>query len=111
MDLPHKFKIAISGCPNTCTRPQTTDIGIHGDARLVDGEKRTGYTFYLAGYGGRTPRAGFKCAALYTQEEVLLIIERVVSFYTLNAKPRQRLALLVEEIGRDRFLAEPLPRV
>ncbi len=26
-DLPHKIKISITGCPNSCTRPQVNDIG------------------------------------------------------------------------------------
>ena len=28
--LPHKFKIAVGGCPNNCVKPDTNDIGIIG---------------------------------------------------------------------------------
>lgn len=28
--LPHKFKIAVSGCPNACTKPRENDIGFSG---------------------------------------------------------------------------------
>lgn len=28
--LPHKFKIAVGGCPNSCVKPETNDIGIVG---------------------------------------------------------------------------------
>ena len=28
--LPHKFKIAITGCPNACIKPQENDLGIMG---------------------------------------------------------------------------------
>lgn len=28
--LPHKFKLAVSGCPNSCTRAQAHDIGVMG---------------------------------------------------------------------------------
>lgn len=28
--LPGKFKIAVSGCPNSCTKPRENDIGFHG---------------------------------------------------------------------------------
>lgn len=108
LDLPHKFKIAVSGCPNGCTRPQATEIGIHGqkDMNLPGGQ--TGYAVYLGGCGGRTARSGLKLDNILTEEEVLLVIARVVEFYKKSAKPKQRLALLIEEIGKDKFLKEIL---
>ena len=30
--LPHKFKVAITGCPNACIKPQENDLGIMGIA-------------------------------------------------------------------------------
>ena len=105
VDLPHKFKIAISGCPNTCTRPQASEIGIHG-ALAAAPEKRIGYAVYLGGCGGRNPRAGFKLEKIFTEDEVLGIIERVVKFFKEKAKPKQRLALLIEESGKENFLKE-----
>ncbi|MFH0940080.1 MAG: 4Fe-4S binding protein [Planctomycetota bacterium] len=33
--LPHKFKIAITGCPNACIKPLENDLGIMGLARKV----------------------------------------------------------------------------
>ncbi|MFC1708622.1 hypothetical protein ACFL2J_00985 [Candidatus Omnitrophota bacterium] len=106
MDLPHKFKIAISGCPNKCTRPQASEIGIHGFVDISNQEKLIGYVVYLGGCGGKTPRLGFKLGKTFTEEEVLSLIEKVVIFYKNNAKPRQRLALLIEEIGRDKIIKE-----
>ncbi len=102
LDLPHKFKIAISGCPNACTRPQASDIGIHGQLDSVT--KETGYVVYIGGYGGRISRPGVRLEKVYTEDEVLHIIERVVKFYKDHAKPRQRLGALVEEFGKDNFL-------
>lgn len=106
MDLPHKFKISISGCPNTCTRPQVSEIGIHGQIDPSSIDKHIGYAVYLAGCGGRTPRNSFKVDKVFTQEEVLSLIKKVVVFFKNNAKPKQRLALLTEEVGRERFLKE-----
>ncbi|MEW5758913.1 MAG: hypothetical protein AB1755_05555 [Candidatus Omnitrophota bacterium] len=103
LDLPYKFKIAISGCPNGCTRPQMSEIGIHGN---FNSNKAVGYVVYLGGCGGRTPRLGFKLERIFNEEEVLLIIKNVVAFFKNNAKPRQRLALLIEEMGREKFIKE-----
>jgi dissimilatory sulfite reductase (desulfoviridin) alpha/beta subunit len=107
LDLPHKFKIAISGCPNTCTRPQQSEIGVHGAVDATT--KKIGYVIYLGGCGGKTPRTGFKLDKIYSEDEVLGIIERAVNFYKENAKPKQRLALLIEEISKDKFLGEIKP--
>jgi dissimilatory sulfite reductase (desulfoviridin) alpha/beta subunit len=104
IDLPHKFKIAISGCPNTCTRPQGSEIGVHGQVDIATADKKAGYVIYLGGCGGKTPRTGFKLERLFTLDETLSLIAKVVSFYRQSAKPRQRLALLIEEIGREKFL-------
>lgn len=33
--LPHKFKIAVGGCPNSCLKPSLNDFGIEGHSPLV----------------------------------------------------------------------------
>ena len=30
LTLPHKFKIAVGGCPNNCVKPSLNDFGIYG---------------------------------------------------------------------------------
>ncbi|MEE8360451.1 MAG: hypothetical protein V3S04_05930 [Candidatus Omnitrophota bacterium] len=104
MDLPHKFKIAISGCSNKCTRAEASEIGIHGQIDTSGPQRRIGYAVYLGGCGGTTPHIGFKLDKVFTEDEALSIIKSVVAFYEKHAKPRQRLALLIKEIGRESFL-------
>jgi dissimilatory sulfite reductase (desulfoviridin) alpha/beta subunit len=38
--LPHKFKIAITGCPNACIKPRENDLGIMGIVRKNFTEER-----------------------------------------------------------------------
>ncbi len=71
---------------------------------MEDSQKRIGYAVYLGGCGGLTPRIGYKLPKVYTENEVLSIILKIVAFYKDRAKPRQRLALLMEEMGREQFL-------
>lgn len=106
LDLPHKFKIAISGCPNTCTRPQASDIGIHGQMDASSPERRNGYVIYLGGCGGRLLKEAFKLDKIFTEDEALALIKKVVIFFKENSKPRQRLASLIEESGREKFIGE-----
>ena len=43
LTLPHKFKIAVGGCPNNCVKPNLNDVGIVGQRiPVVDGEKCRG---------------------------------------------------------------------
>ena len=43
VQLPHKFKIAVGGCPNSCMKPALNDFGIEGHrAPLYDIEKCRG---------------------------------------------------------------------
>jgi dissimilatory sulfite reductase (desulfoviridin) alpha/beta subunit len=104
LELPHKFKINVSGCPNTCTRSQHSEIGLHGAIDPIT--KQFGYVVYAAGCGGRTPRHGIKLAGVHTSGEVIALVAKVLGFFKAHAKPRQRLAALVEERGRADFFAE-----
>ena len=41
--LPHKFKIAVGGCPNNCVKPDLNDLGIVGQrVPVVEGDKCKG---------------------------------------------------------------------
>ncbi len=103
LDLPHKFKIAISGCPNTCTRPQASEIGIHGRIDTASADKRIGYAIYIGGCGGRNPHEGTKVEGVFTEDAVLAVVGYVVKFFKENAKPRQRLWQTIDEKGREDF--------
>jgi dissimilatory sulfite reductase (desulfoviridin) alpha/beta subunit len=35
MVLPHKFKIAVGGCPNNCVKPDLNDVGIIGQRKIT----------------------------------------------------------------------------
>lgn len=35
MKLPHKFKIAVGGCPNNCVKPDLNDVGIIGQRKVT----------------------------------------------------------------------------
>jgi dissimilatory sulfite reductase (desulfoviridin) alpha/beta subunit len=105
-DLPHKLKIAISGCPNGCTRPQFTDIGIHSQIDASSADKRTGYALYIGGCGGRNPKEGHRLGKLFTEDEVVSLVGKIVKFYRDKGKPRQRLSFLIEEFGKENFYCD-----
>ena len=53
--LPHKFKIAVGGCPNSCIKPSLNDFGIEG-RRTPEGVR---YQIYVGGtWAGHTHPGG-----------------------------------------------------
>ena len=43
MKLPHKFKIAVGGCPNNCVKPDLNDLGVIGQkVPMIDLDKCRG---------------------------------------------------------------------
>ncbi|MFC9560246.1 nitrite/sulfite reductase [Agromyces sp. NPDC056965] len=49
-DLPHPISLHVNGCPNSCARIQTADIGLKGQLVMNDaGEQVPGYQVHLGG--------------------------------------------------------------
>ncbi len=46
-DLPRDLSIAVSGCPNSCTKQQVADLGLSGTKVKVDGRVGLGYQLWL----------------------------------------------------------------
>ena len=59
--LEHPVSIGINGCPNSCARIQTADIGLKGQIVTDDaGEQVAGFQVHLGGALGNDPRFGRK---------------------------------------------------
>ncbi|GAA4072291.1 sulfite reductase SirA [Microbacterium laevaniformans] len=84
VEVPHRLSLHVNGCPNSCARIQTADIGLKGQLVTIDGEQVPGYQVHLGGglasqdreeAGlGRTVR-GLKVAA----DGIADYVERVVT--------------------------------
>lgn len=100
MPLPAKFKIAVSGCPNSCAEAAVVDLGIIC--------VKKGYKILVGGTAGVKPRIGDVLTSATTQEEVLKISEKVISYFSLNGKPGERLGRLIERLSLEEFKKEVL---
>jgi len=100
MELPWKFKMGISGCPNDCGEVCIKDVGLIGTPK--------GWHVMVGGNGGTQPRLGFKLVEhVPGDEEALAIVEHVIAWF--KAKDRRcRLGKFVEEMGPEAFREEVL---
>jgi NAD(P)H-nitrite reductase large subunit len=97
MQLPSKFKIAVSGCMNSCSEPAVRDIGIMGTPK--------GYTVMVGGNAGIRARLGDVIAEELNDEEVMDLVERIISYYKTHTK-KWRLGRVIDDMGLDAFKKE-----
>lgn len=95
MELPGKFKMGVSGCPNQCAETCIKDIGLVG--------MKNGWKLLVGGNGGGKPRLATELAKNLTQEQALELIDKIIDYYKANARPHQRLGAMIEKIGFDQF--------
>ncbi|MFH2047153.1 MAG: NAD(P)/FAD-dependent oxidoreductase [Pseudomonadota bacterium] len=91
MQLPGKFKMAVSGCNINCAESWVRDIGLFGKAK--------GWTLVIGGNVGAKPRIAQELLTDLSDDEALLAIEKVIKYYSENAKKGERLGKMIERIG------------
>jgi NAD(P)H-nitrite reductase large subunit len=95
MELPNKMKMGVSGCLLCCAESWVKDIGVMGTPK--------GWKIMVGGNAGIRPRlADVLVEEVATQEEVLTIVEKIISYYKASPK-KERIGRIIEEIGIDKF--------
>ena len=95
LELPGKFKMAVSGCKLSCSESWVRDIGLIGFPE--------GWTMTIGGNVGMLPRIGKEIIAGLDDEQVMIAVDKVVQFYSNNAKRGERLGKMIERIGLEPF--------
>ncbi len=68
-NLPRKFKISITGCPEWCSYPEINDIGLTGVERVVDGVREVGYSVRVGGGLSKEPHLAIRLNAFIKPAE------------------------------------------
>jgi len=89
--VPHKFKVAVAGCPACCSWANMVDLGFIAI--------KSGYKVAVGGKGGYHPQPGKILGRVSSTEEALLFMEAVLEFFNRFGRPRRRLATVIEEVG------------
>lgn len=91
MELPSKFKMAVSGCQNSCAEPAVRDIGIMGTPK--------GYVVMVGGNAGFKPRLGDRIATQLEPDQVLDLVEKIINWFKENGKRNERIGELIDRVG------------
>jgi nitrite reductase (NADH) large subunit len=88
---PHKFKMAVSGCPRNCAEATIKDLGVV----CVD----SGYELHVGGNGGVKVRATDFLCHVETSEQVLEYCAAYMQLYREEAHYLERTAPWLERVG------------
>ncbi len=89
--MPHKFKMAVSGCPRNCAEATIKDFGVV----CVD----SGYELHVGGNGGIKVRVTDLLTKVETEEEVLEWAGAFIQLYREQARYLERTAPWIERVG------------
>ncbi|RMG49746.1 MAG: NAD(P)/FAD-dependent oxidoreductase [Gammaproteobacteria bacterium] len=89
--MPHKFKLAVSGCPRNCAEATIKDFGVV----CVD----SGYELHVGGNGGIKVRATDFLCKVDTEEEAIEYCCAFIQLYREEARYLERTAPWIERVG------------
>ncbi|MGD8542729.1 MAG: NAD(P)/FAD-dependent oxidoreductase [Desulfobacteraceae bacterium] len=95
MELPGKFKMAVSGCQLSCAESWVRDIGLIG--------KKEGWQVVIGGNVGAAPRIGQELVAGLDDGAALRVVDQVVRFYQEKANKGERMGKMIERLGFETF--------
>ncbi|MDD5241518.1 MAG: nitrite reductase large subunit NirB [Sulfuricella sp.] len=90
---PHKFKLAVSGCPRNCAEAAIKDVGVIG----VD----SGWEIHVAGNGGIKTEVAQFLVKVKTAEEVLEYTGAFLQLYREEARYLDRTVHWVQRVGLE----------
>lgn len=104
--MPHKFKMAVSGCPRNCAEATIKDFGVVA----VD----SGWELHVGGNGGVKVRATDLLCKVATAEEVIEYCCGFIQLYREEAHYLERTAPWIERVGlayvKQKIVDEPQTR-
>ena len=91
--MPHKFKIAVSGCPRNCAEATIKDFGVV----CVE----SGYELHVGGNGGIKVRATDLLCKVETEEQAMEVCAAFIQLYREQAWYLERTAPWIERVGLE----------
>jgi sulfite reductase (ferredoxin) len=107
-DFGRKFKIAFSGCKDEpCGLTNFHDAGAIAKTRVIDGQVKRGFEYYVGGGLGAVPYPATLFDEFLPEEELLPITQAVCRVFARlgerENRARARIKFLVKKLGIDEF--------
>jgi len=110
-NLPRKFNVAITGCPDNCVHAETQDLALIPASKDEKDEQVLGFNVLA---GGKLGSGGYRIASslnvFVTPKEALEVCSAVILIFRDHGnrenRSQNRLAFLLDEWGVDRFREE-----
>jgi NAD(P)H-nitrite reductase large subunit len=98
MELPFKFKMGVSGCPNSCSESAAKDVGLVG--------MQKGWRVLAGGFvSGLKPRLADVIATGLNDDAALGLVDKIIDWFRLQGKPK-RLGRVIDDVGLARFMED-----
>lgn len=81
VNLPRKFKITITGCPEWCSYPEIDDIGLTAVERVMNGQREVGYSVRVGGGLSKEPHLAIRLNAFVKQEQAEDVCYKIAEIY------------------------------
>lgn len=94
LELPSKFKMAVSGCMNSCSEPAVKDLGLIGMPK--------GFRVVIGGCASGVPRIADTLAQDVSAADVLPLVDKIIKYYQTNAKKYERMGRMIDRLGLDK---------
>ena len=110
-NLPRKYNVAITGCPQNCLHTETQDLAFVPAYQEASGAKTVGFNILA---GGKLGSGGYRIASpldiFVTPPDVVDVFRAITFVYrdfgSREARTTARLAFLLDEWGEARFRKE-----
>jgi len=108
-NLPRKFKISVTGCPDWCSVPEINDIGL----TAVEHNGQVGYSVRVGGGLSREPHIAVRLDAFVLPDQALAVVRAITEIFRdqqglreSRERARMKYLFLKEGWTAERFLAE-----
>jgi sulfite reductase (ferredoxin) len=107
-DFGRKFKVAFSGCHDeACGLTNFHDVGAVAKSRMIDGQLKRGFSYYVGGGLGSVPYAAQLMDEFLPEEELLPLTQAIARVFARHGekakRDRARLKFLVKKLGFEEF--------
>jgi sulfite reductase (ferredoxin) len=107
-DFGRKFKVTFSGCHDeACGLTNFHDVGCVAKTKVVDGQVKRGFAYYVGGGLGAVPYAAQLMDEFLPEEELLPLTQAIARVFARlgekTKRDRARLKFLVKKLGFEEF--------